>query len=77
MNHLFILIISGVGGRSHNFVYRFAPWKDLGCWHDRPEAGRTMTLLENFRSSIDWFHLEITGTVNTQEYFRMVKFFLP
>ncbi|KXJ15080.1 scavenger receptor cysteine-rich type 1 protein M130 [Exaiptasia diaphana] len=49
----------GVGAQSHNFVYRFAPWKDLGCWHD-VGSDRAMTLLENFRSSIDWFHLEVT-----------------
>ncbi|XP_022808637.1 uncharacterized protein LOC111345619 [Stylophora pistillata] len=49
----------GVGDKIHNFVYRFAPWRDLGCWRDTGD-GRTMTMLENFRGEIDWFHLEKT-----------------
>lgn len=49
----------GVGDEIHNFVYRFAPWRDLGCWRDTGD-GRTMTMLENFRGQIDWFHLEKT-----------------
>jgi len=50
----------GVGDHIHNFVYRFAPWHDLGCWRDTGD-GRTMTLLANFRGNIDWFHMEKTG----------------
>ena len=50
----------GVGDHIHNYVYRFAPWKDLGCWRDTGD-GRTMTLLANFRRKIDWFHMEKTG----------------
>ena len=50
----------GVGDHIHNFVYRFAPWHDLGCWRDTGD-GRTMTLLANFRGKIDWFHMEKTG----------------
>ena len=50
----------GVGDHIHNFVYRFAPWHDLGCWRDTGD-GRTMTLLANFRGRIDWFHMEKTG----------------
>ncbi|XP_027055043.1 neurotrypsin-like [Pocillopora damicornis] len=49
----------GVGDEIHNFVYRFATWRDLGCWRDTGD-GRTMTMLENFRGQIDWFHLEKT-----------------
>lgn len=49
----------GVGDDIHNFVYRFAPWHDLGCWRDTGD-GRTMTLLANFRGRIDWFHMEKT-----------------
>lgn len=52
----------GVGDEIHNFVYRFAPWRDLGCWRDKGD-GRTMSMLANFRYQIDWFHLE--KTVNT------------
>ena len=51
----------GVGDHIHNFVYRFAPWHDLGCWRDTGD-GRTMTLLANFRRKIDWFHMEKTGS---------------
>lgn len=49
----------GVGDEVHNYVYRFAPWRDLGCWRDVGD-GRTMKLLANFRQKIDWFHLEKT-----------------
>jgi len=49
----------GVGDEVHNYVYRFAPWRDLGCWRDVGD-GRTMKLLANFRRQIDWFHLEKT-----------------
>lgn len=55
------LDVVGVGDHIHNFVYRFAPWHDLGCWRDTGD-GRTMTLLANFRRKIDWFHMEKTGT---------------
>ena len=53
--------VVGVGDEIHNFVYRFAPWNDLGCWRDTGD-GRTMKLLANFRMKINWFHMEKTGT---------------
>ena len=55
-----VLNFPGVGDEIHNFVYRFAPWRDLGCWRDKGD-GRTMSMLANFRYQIDWFHLEKTG----------------
>lgn len=55
-----VINAAGVGDQVHNFVYRFAPWRDLGCWRDVGD-GRTMRLLDNFRQRIDWFHMEKTG----------------
>ena len=52
---------AGVGELSHNAVYGFKPYFDLGCWKDKPRRKRTMKLLKNLRKHIDWFDLEKTG----------------
>ena len=44
-----------------NFVYRFAPWKDLGCWRDVAADRALPKLLVNLRYKIDWFKIEKTG----------------
>jgi len=45
-----------------NFVYQFAPWKDLGCWLDVADNRAMKTLLVNLRYNIDWFNIDQTGT---------------
>lgn len=49
----------GVGQQWTNFVYRFAPWHDLGCWTDNP-VDRTMEMIANFRLNIDWYNIRNT-----------------
>ena len=44
-----------------NFVYKFAPWEDLGCWQDEARERALPQLLANFRTSIDWFNIGETG----------------
>lgn len=58
-----VLISLGTGMHFTNFVYRFAPWKDLGCWTD-VEADRTMNkVIVSLRYKIDWFNIDKTGEV--------------
>jgi len=52
----------GVGELSHNAVYGFKPYFDLGCWQDKPRERRTMALLKNMRKQIDWYDLGKTVT---------------
>ncbi|KAM7451829.1 hypothetical protein ABFA07_000829 [Porites harrisoni] len=52
----------GVGDLSHNAVYGFKPYFDLGCWNDKPGNGRTMVLLKSLRKHIDWYDLGKTVT---------------
>ncbi|KAJ7328139.1 Lysyl oxidase-like 4 [Desmophyllum pertusum] len=54
--------VHGVGELSHNAVYGFAPYYNLGCWADKPRKQRTMTLLKNIRKKIDWFDMGKTVT---------------
>ena len=51
----------GVGKLSHNAVYEFGPYHNLGCWEDRPGGGRTMKWLKNLRREIDWYDMSKTG----------------
>ena len=56
--------MTGVGEKSHNAVYGFGNYSNLGCWTDKPGKGkRTMTLLKNFRGTglIDWFDMSKMG----------------
>lgn len=48
--------VYGVGEKSHNAVYGFGNYSNLGCWKDMAGNRRTMTLLKNFRGTgfIDW-----------------------
>ena len=55
------LSLTGVGPESHNAVYGFGPYYNLGCWEDKPGGGRTMTLLVNYRGKIDWSDMEKIG----------------
>lgn len=50
----------GVGELSHNAVYEFGPYFNLGCWEDRPREGRTMKWLKNLRRQIDWYDMSKT-----------------
>ena len=47
-----------------NFVYKFAPWSDLGCWKDNTRDRAMEKLLVNLRSQIDWFNIGKTGKYN-------------
>lgn len=52
--------VLGVGELSHNAVYGFGNYSNLGCWNDKPGKNRrTMTLLKSFRGTgfIDWFDM--------------------
>ena len=53
----------GVGEKSHNAVYGFGNYSNLGCWKDMAGNRRTMTLLKNFRGTgfIDWNDMSKTG----------------
>jgi len=44
-----------------NFVYKFAPWADLGCWRDNKLDRAMSQLLVNLRFQIDWFNIGKTG----------------
>ena len=44
-----------------NFVYKFAPWRDLGCWKDNTRDRAVPQLLINLRSEIDWFNIGKTS----------------
>ena len=44
-----------------NFVYKFAPWRDLGCWKDNIRDRAVPKLLVNLRSQIDWFNIGKTS----------------
>lgn len=49
--------IEGTGMHWANFVYKFAPWRDLGCWRDVISDRALPQLLVNLRSQIDWFNI--------------------
>ncbi|KAL9963814.1 hypothetical protein ACROYT_G027359 [Oculina patagonica] len=55
--------VGGVGELSHNAVYGFGNYSNLGCWKDEPGNGRTMTLLKSFRNKkygkLPWHDLSI------------------
>ena len=40
-----------------NYVYKFAPWKDLGCWKDKINDRAVPYLLVNYRGHIDWLNI--------------------
>ena len=44
-----------------NFVYKFAPWRDLGCWRDIIRDRALPQLLVNLRSQIDWLNIGKTS----------------
>ena len=56
--------LAGTGMHWANFVYKFAPWDDLGCWKDDTRDRALPRLLANFRRSIDWFNIGSTGALN-------------
>ena len=48
-----------------NFIYKFAPWRDLGCWKDDTRDRAVPHLLVNLRSQIDWFNIGKTSKRQT------------
>jgi len=59
----FLLFLSRQGTGMHwaNYVYKFAPWADLGCWNDNRLDRAMSQLLVNLRFQIDWFNIGKTG----------------
>ena len=55
--------MTGAGELSHDAVYGFGNYSNLGCWKDKPGRRRTMTRLTNFRGRyfIDWNDLRKMG----------------
>ena len=56
--------MTGVGELSHNAVYGFGNYYNLGCWKDKPgKRRRTMSLLKNFRGKgvVDWNDMSKMG----------------
>lgn len=49
--------IEGVGMHWANYVYKFAPWSDLGCWKDNTRDRAMEKMLVNLRFQIDWFNI--------------------
>jgi len=49
--------LEGTGMHWANFVYKFAPWADLGCWRDNKLDRAMSQLLVNLRFQIDWFNI--------------------
>lgn len=47
----------GTGMNWANYVYKFAPWKDLGCWKDKINDRAVPYLLVNYRGHIDWLNI--------------------
>ena len=77
--YFYVLLSSrykGTGMHWANFVYKFAPWRDLGCWKDNTRDRAVPKLLVDLRPQIDWFNIGITSKSRFYFHFRLSVHFL-